>query len=297
MKNQSNVFKLSSLFYALMCFCIIFSSCKKYETVTETNNTPPPDNTVDEVTIENYVNKSFITLIGREPTTAELGFYKQNLLNSNFSKTERKEFLQDVIKLPDYLTHTYTTYLAELLNNQDTADISLMIGLYGILLNDTMYAPFWSIIQEEQIRLINFQKFNSDWVTGSKRIDQLHRIMIDNYFYDQINMGSLNYVISVFQHFLLRNPSSNEETSCVAMIDGQSALLFGQLGKSKKDFNDIFFNSDDYFEGQVRKHFLKYYFREPDNAEMIKYTKDLKTYKDFTKFQAEILAEDEFAGI
>ncbi|MBK8846455.1 MAG: hypothetical protein IPO27_07910 [Bacteroidetes bacterium] len=297
MQNDSGFFRLSRCFYVLVLFSLLIFSCKKYETVTEPNNTPPPDYTVDEVKVENYVNKSFITLIGREPSTAELGFYKQNLLVANFSMAERKEFLQDVIKLPDYLTHTYTVFLAELLNNQDTTDISLMISVFGILLNDTTYAPFWSIIQEEQNRLIDFQKFNNEWAVGNKRVDELHRMMVDNYFYDQINMGSLNYVISVFQHFLLRNPSNSEETSCVTMIDGQSALLFGQLGKSKKDFNDIFFNSDDYFEGQVRKYFLRYYFREPDNAEMIKYTKDLKTYKDFTKFQSDILAENEFAGI
>jgi len=57
---------------ALLLFTILtFFSCTKVEQVIVGGNTHPTDPTIENTVIENYVNKLYISTIGREPTTAE----------------------------------------------------------------------------------------------------------------------------------------------------------------------------------------------------------------------------------
>ncbi len=179
-------------------FLLLLSSCKKEETVTVSGNNAPVDNTISELKIENYVNKTFISVLGREPQSIELKYYKQEFLTKGFSVDQRKIFIDDVIAIADYRVHLYDINHSAILQNMDTTDYSLFISVYQTLLSDTTYYAFWNIITFEQNRLKVLQQFTDPWLNGTKKISEMHRLMVYNYFYDQINMGSLNYVKRCF---------------------------------------------------------------------------------------------------
>lgn len=282
--------------YICMLFLII-SGCKKEETVTVSGNNAPVDNTISELKIENYVNKTFISVLGREPQSIELKYYKQEFLTKGFSVDQRKIFIDDVIDIADYRVHLYGINHSAILQNMDTNEYSQFISIYQILLSDTTYYAFWNIIIFEQNRLKALQQFTDPWLNGTKKISDMHRLMVYNYFYDQINMGSLNYVNTVFQQFLKRNPTQYEQTSGVAMVDGQAAILLGKTGATKEDFNDIIFSSADYYEGAVRELFQRFMFREPTNLELSTLTQKYKSQQNYEDIEKEILTMDEFAGI
>lgn len=57
-------------------------------------------------------------------------------------------------------------------------------------------------------------------------------------------------------------------TGTYYMIAGMEAKFLLKTGHSVDDMVDIFFTSDEYYEGQVRLLFLRHLFREPTYSEL-----------------------------
>lgn len=276
---------------------IIFNGCKKEETVTVADNTAPPDSTISNTTIENYINRVYISVLGREPSGTEYDFAYNLLRTNNLSIPVRNQFLDDVFADTDYRINVIDKAFIELLNSLDTTEITTQIFLFNLLLNDPQYQLFYAEIQKEIDRLTALQVASSDYTSGAINVIEVHRRMVNNYFYDQINMGSLNFVVSVFQHFLDRYPTNFELEEGIKMVDGNSATLFLQTGQSKTDFISIFFTSDDYYEGQVRGFYNRYLFRNPNSYEMTNNTQQYQASNNYEQLQKNILATNEYIGI
>ncbi len=283
-------------FFALLAV-IFIAGCTKQETEHVPGNTAPPNYTISNTIIENYVNKVYITVLGREPDAAEYSFSYNLLRDSNVSEASRFRFLDSVFADTGYLTNIYTKANVDLLNNMDTADITTQIYLYNLFLTDTQYQFAWTELQNEIDRMELLKHAPSELVAGSINVVELHKRMVNNYFYDQLNMGALNYVVSVFQHFLQRTPTTFESDQSVAMVNGTSGTLFLQSGLSKNDFINIFFSSSDYYEGQVRNVYNRYLFREPTSVEMTTGTETYQTSGSYSQLQKNILATNEYIGI
>ncbi len=260
-------------------------------------NTAPPDGTIPNVIKENYVNKAYISVLGRKPTAAELSSGMAILNQHNLSVADRNELLDDIFLLPGYNQRLYDIAVANLLNNLDTAQISQMIYVFGLLLTDPMYTAQWPLIQIEKTELELLKASVADLNAGTLDEIGLQRRCINNYFYDQLNMGTENFVVSMFQHFLYRYPTDNELTESSTMVDGLAAVVFLQTGTTKDDFINIFFGCNNYFEGQVRDLYLRYLFREPTSVETSTLAAGYKTSLDYKALQKSILATDEYAGI
>ena len=52
------------------------------------------------------------------------------------------------------------------------------------------------------------------------------------------------------------------------MLDDEQAVCFGGNGNSKSDFNDLFFNHDGYYEGQVINIYNRILFRDPSHQKV-----------------------------
>ena len=274
-----------------------FASCKKYDEAIITGNTVPPDQTISNTTIENFVNKSYISLLGRKPNSVEFSAGVSLLKLNNLSATDRNSFLNQVLSKPEYEAHLFDINNIDLLNNLDTNEFSGKILLFQFLLSDSSYISYWPILQIEMARLLVVQQILPQLQNGTAKTIDLHRVLIDNYFFDQINMGSLNFVVSMYQHFLRRYPTENELNNGIAMVDGDFAITFQQTGNSKTDFITIFFASNDYCEGQVRDLYLRYLFREPTSSESATLTIQYKSSNDYKQLQQTILVTDEFIGL
>ncbi len=273
------------------------ASCKKSEEVTVPNNTSPTDNTISELTKRSYINKVYISILGREPNTTELATDLSILNSGNFSAEKRNLFLENVLNKPGYAFRNWIIASNELLNGTDTADVHQFILIYTALLGNSTFQNLWPAIEVERQKLQRLYAVPGALEGDSLDIIGMHRRCVFNYFYDQINMGTSNFVTATFQNFLYRYPSDAELSNGINMVDGFNAALFFQTGNSKQDFMDIFFTSDNYFEGQVRALFLRYLFRQPSSAEMTSFAIKYKASRDYKALQKGILALDEYVGI
>lgn len=288
-------------FIAAFLFPLLLFSCKKdkeienIEVITS-GNAAPPDRTIPNVIKENYANKAYISILGRKPTAAELSQAKSILDKNNLSPSNRNEMLDVILSKPGYAQRLYDLSLTDLLNNLDTAQITQFIDVFTVLLTDTSYSSAWTQIQEEKTKLENLKSASVALETGTINFMGLQRRCVNNYFYDQLNMGTENFVVSMFQHFLYRYPTEQELAQGKLMVDGFEGILFFKSGKSKENFLDIFFSSDGYFEGQVRDLYSKYMFREPNSSESSSKAIGYKNSSDYKALQKEILATDEYVN-
>jgi hypothetical protein len=287
---------MQKLLSVVLLFFIIVS-CKKSEIDVIDHNEPPPDNTVAAVTIENYITRTYILVLGREPDSAEFNFSDNLLSAGHLDSASRHQFVNAVFNEPDYLPNVYNENRINLLNNADTADFTNWIFLYQLFLSDSTYVFQWPIIQYEVDRLVLMRDAYGEFVSGIIKIDELHRRMCNNHVYDEINMGSANFVNSTFQNLINRNPTISEQNAGISMVDGNNAVLLLQSGNSKNDYLNIITHCNNYFESQVVFMYLKYLHRNPTSVEMSAGSMEFFTTGDYEIVQKSILTTDEFIGI
>ncbi|HNP47764.1 MAG TPA: hypothetical protein PKL85_02960 [Bacteroidia bacterium] len=282
--------------YIFLLLTMLFS-CKKEELVTVGNNQPPEDYTIEPVVVENYINRTYILTLGREPDETEFNSARQSLMDAGVDSTSRQNFLQDVFSDASYAATLYNQSKIDLLNNIDTSEFTLWITIFQNALNDTSNQASWPYIHMEQDRLISLRNAFPEFISGTINIDELQRRMCNNYLYDQINMGAANFVISTFQHLINRNPTGSEQQNGINMVGGINAILFLESGSTKNDYLDILTHASNYYESQVVLLYRKFLNRDPNSDEMLKGTQKYSSTGDYTAVQKDILSTNEFIGI
>ena len=296
-----------------LIFILLFSvGCKKeiivaeeeqilVEVVNDTSvingNIRPPDSTIADLTIETYVNKVYISLLGREPENTELSAGVTVLKKNNVSIANREELVDEVLNKDGYTQRLFESNMAILLENTDTSDVSEQIAILNFLLTDSTYAPIFDQINYEIGRLTALKSTPKELKTGTIDIVEVHRRMVNNSFYDDINMGTENFVVSMFQNFLNRYPTANELEEGTQIVDGLGGILFFTQGNSKDDFIAIILDTDNYYESQVRDLYLRYLFREPTSVEVTEAAVSYKKNGDYPETQKAILVSNEYVGL
>ena len=284
--------------YTLALFIgLLILSCNKTEEKIIGDNNPPADNTIPASLRINFINKVYISLIGREPETAEFNAADLSLRNSNFSSASRKTIVQEILNQDAFLDREFEIYRNDLISGIDTAEISDLITTFEFLLTNSTYIQQWPLIEIEKARLISLRNVGAELKNGTISLIEMQRRCVDNYYFDQLNMGSLNFVIACFQHLLLRNPTQFEQTEGVKMVDGFNGILFLQTGESKAQFEQIFFQSDDYYAGQIKLIYLRFMLRLPTSEEEVFYSSRLKSDGNISNVLIDLLSSDEYAGI
>ncbi len=275
----------------------IFSSCTKHEEVLIPNNVPPPDSTLSSIVIDTYVNKTYISLLGRKPSDTEKSEGVTLLENSSLSQISRESFVQSVLDKPEYFENLYKNYYTYLLVNFDTAVITQNIYIFQLLLTQPEYEPFYDALNYEIIRLQELQDVYYELAAGNISVVEMHHTMVNNSFYDELNMGTENFITATFEHFLSRYPTDAELAEATKIVDGLSGVLFFEIGTSKQDFMDIFFASEDYYGGQVKIVFNAYLFRQPTSEESSLYTTLYTNNGDYKGLLKKVLTTDEYVGL
>ncbi len=276
---------------------LVLSACTKTEEQVITSNKPPPDKTIPGVQKINFINKTYIGLLGREPDQLEFDQAKSILDLTDFSVEGRTQLLDTILKNDAFFDREYELTVNDLLNGLDTFQINDNINTLAYLLTLPSYEPQWPLITIELNRLVRLKEAPFLLKAGLISIKEMQRRCVDNLFFDQINMGSLNFVIASFQHLLLRNPTSYESQEGVKMVDGINGILFLAIGDSKTKFLELFFASNDYYEGQVKILFNRFYFRNPNSEESARYVELYKSSGNYVTLLKTLLSSSEFAGI
>ena len=280
----------------LFVLALVFS-CSKDSTELIPNNVAPPDYTVDRVIKENYINKLYISILGREPSTNEFNSAR-NLLGDEVTQESRELLVESVQAKEEYYDNMFNIIRQDLINGVDTNQIreDYIDGFEEALENSD--DPFEiQEIEEGLVKLYLLYNSTDDLKSNDATITEIQARCVDNFIYDEINMGSFNYVVSIYQNFLHRYPTEYEIENGVNMLDDEQAVCFGGNGNSKSDFNDLFFNHDGFYEGQVINIYNRILFRDPSSSESYELTTLFKTDKDYKELQKRILITDEYLGI
>ena len=287
---------LRLLIFSIVLFTL--GSCQNdNDTILVEGNIAPPDPTIERVLVEGYVNKLYISLLGREPSTIEFN-QALNLLGELVNEQDRITLVDQIQSDPNYFKNQIDIFRQDYLNGIDTNQIREdYIIPYEYALENEQSSIFYEEIEKELNSLYLLYDVDLDLSLNNIDVIEIHRRMVDNPVYDEINMGTENYIISMSQNFLHRYPTLAELENATAMVDGEQSYCFGGNGDSKNDFNELFFSHHGYFEGQVTTNYNKLLYRNPNTNEASSLTSIYEQNKDFKELQKTILISNEFIGI
>jgi hypothetical protein len=284
-----------TLFHIFLLGLIIFlaTACRNPDKRLLDPGLIPADNSIPEITVRNFVSRASICLLGFGPKPAALDSMTHQLQTEGFRTGARIAFLQKLMNRPEYNQILYQQEEANLLNfifNPDSAEIEHTIGIWK-------QQPSTAYNLAEIERLRNLQRIPRDLDSGTLSTSGLQKRLAFNSYYDFVNMGTENFVVSMFENFLHRYPTAAELKAGKQMVDGNPSLIFGKKGDSKAAFVDIFFECPEYFEGQVRSLFRQLLLREPTSEEMARFTALYYKKRDYRSLQISLMASDEFAQL
>lgn len=301
----------------ILFFAISVNGCKKKDPKIETvtDNNAPYYAGVPRVKIENYVNRLFIDIIGREPFDAEMYAETEKLITSNLSFQSRETL---ILKLQTDATYRQGDSSYAIAANSRLYDLLTVRLCEGFGESDFMF--YYGLSQfARQVDSLNGNwasfynnKKNSEalLLAAKARWKYYHNeIEIEDYCAILINnsltftktdsyMGNEDNTIKyTFNDLLFRQYTQSEFTIAREMIlNGKSGVLFGRSGHSKGDYFDILTHSNEFYEGTVKWLYKTFLARFPSTEETVANMITLPTDKDIFKIQRNILKSDEYAN-
>jgi len=173
-----------------------------------------------------------------------------------------EKFLDVILAHPSFIDHNYRLLRFELLQGASDDD------LFTILMDMDQVRLFQEESREfgefEFNRLLKIHNIPNDYKANLIDLSDVQSRLLDNFMYDQLNMGVDNFLYSSFQYLLGRKPTRSEFDEAKKMCEDQQANLFFQAGRSKADYLNILTSNDNYFEFQVSYWYERLFFNKPD---------------------------------
>lgn len=304
----------SSTLPLLICLLILGVSqqaCKKTEIVDIPVETLPYYDEVPTLIIENYINKLFIDLVGREPTDEELALERATFRASNLAVSSRDDLITKLQTDTTFIEGDgsfkrayhhwfYESVKSHLVEGAAIDEINMLRNNAVDALNDLILAGdtlsnayFAALLDVENYdRLISAE---IDYFNGAIDILEVMRRMIFNGVYDKINMNSFNFVNATFDNLYFRFPTQEEYENAYRMVDsGEPASLFGQTGTNKSDYVAIIASNLEIYEGLIIWAYQSLLARNPTSEETSALINDFIATRDFKVIQKTIMRTDEY---
>ena len=288
---------------------ITISSCKK-DVVIIPNNNAPIYSEIPTILLENYVNRLYIDLIGREPLDDEMSSDVQFLRDNDVSFQSRDSLIFklqfDTVFIPGdssykiaYFHRIYEMVKVRLIEGVSNSHIQTVMNTrYNRYVNDSLGGNMISA-HENLMKYYRFKDvINSEsaYYNSLINIKEMHRRMIHNPIYDNINMNTFNFVNAAFDNLLFRFPTQYEFNNSYAMIeDEQPYSVLGSSGTNKEDFINIICNTREFYEGIIHWTYLTLLARVPTTTETDYLMNDFYISCDFLKLQRYVMQTDEYA--
>ena len=291
-------------------FIISLLSCKKEEVVYE-NNTIPPYNEIPTVIVQNYVNRAFIDLIGREPLDTEMSAEVAALELADLSVEARTALVNKLIfnsdPLPGDSSYTFAYHIklyddlkARFLEGASEDVLSFQYGIFrGQAIADSINGNLsgYELNMAEANRIEAIQNARSELMNGEILIDEMVKRMLVNAIYDEINMNSFNFVNATFNDLFFRFPTSAELDAAYQIIEfNQPASLFGSLAQTKPEYVDLLVGSAEFDEGMIIWAYESLLARTPTSNEVFDLVVPFSNNYNFKEVQRTLLISDEYAG-
>jgi len=278
----------------------IFSSCNKElrEDVVIWGNTPPPYAGMSTVELHTLINRIHIDLLGRGATSEELSGLTESWRQGGLTDSALTVIVADLQQSSSFFRNIDVIFWGKCLNASDSFTVQAEIDLYrylrdiALIVGDTALAYFY---EPELDDLLNLQSGAMDWKNGEIGIESYLARLVHNGIYDNVNMGTENFVLATFENLFFRKPTEYELLQGIYMVDGGSAFLFLQDGNSKRDFVEIATHSAPFYEGLVLEAYRHLLGRRPDSAEMISGLNALGPATDYLALQRIIITSSSYA--
>jgi hypothetical protein len=301
-----------NLLYTVL-FLVVFSfSCKKEkEEVTFTGNDIPEYNQIPRLLIENYVNRLFIDLIGREPTDIEMTAEVDAMRATNASIDSRLALVNKIMNSADpvagdgsyreaYIRKFYEDQKGRFLEGASDGTLIDEYDLFRILatqdsLNGNMLA--YQLLTLEANKILAVINSREELMNGEILLEEMCLRMMFNSLYDEINMNTFNFINASFDDCFARFPTLNEYEGVEDAIEfNGTGVLFGNGVNSKTEYLNILVQSNEFDEGFVRWVYFALLAREATSTEVVSRVQIYRQGSNFSGVQKEILISDEYAG-
>lgn len=299
---------IKSLFLIVLILLTLFS-CKKEQQIVGNNNAPYYDE-VPTVLVEFYVNRLFIDLIGREPFDEEMANEVAFLRSYDLSMESRDSLILKLQTDTNYIPGDSSYKMAYYHRMYEILKVRLMEGASNSEINQFSSNAYNQYVVDSIAgkmldaynKLLDYRNLNDvvksemQYYNGEISIRDVHRRMIYNAVYDEINMNVFNYINAVFDNLLFRYPTTFEFDESYKMIsDNTPQILLGQSGQSKYDFADIICDSRGFYEGVIQWAYLTLLARVPTSEETDRIMNTFYYDYDFQYIQRQIMISDEYA--
>lgn len=291
-------------FIYLLVLLVSGYSCKKDEIITHEQlivpgNQIPPYNGIPSILVENYVNKIYIDLIGLKPTVEEKDAGVKYLVDNELSTDAREKIISDVINNQAYHDRLFQISTDLLLNGMGYDEIEGVVVEYTAIRDfflqsgDTFQAR---VVENEVLKVQLVLEASGDYKNSDISLNEYYSRLSFNLIYDEINMGSENFVISCFENLFKRNPTASEDSNGVDMVDGSSTTILRKEGRTKVDFLKIVTEDPEFYQGRVLDAYQTLLLRLPNSVELSEASTKYLTSGDYKQVQIDIVKTDEYAG-
>ncbi len=301
---------LTTSFIGIMVL-LLLNQCSKDSDILVDDNDAPYNDAVPTVVINNYVNRLFIDLLGREPLDTELATETEYLKARNLSVEARDTLVTKLQSDTSYIAgdssyrhayywRMYENFKARCIDGASDADIQGQIGIYQFAAtSDSLNGDSAGLdaARANILRTKQLLRVRTQYPNGQIHIGQCFARMANNFVFDEINMNTFNFVNATFDNLLYRYPTQVELLAGMQMIDDNTSQnIFGRNGQNKADYIEIFITSREFHEGCIMWAFQSLLARFPTTEEINSLMDDFYNTRNFQLVQKHILIGDEYAN-
>ena len=296
-------------YFYITCIIFLIFSCEKDSEIINNNNAPYYSE-IPTLLLENYVNRVYIDLIGREPLDQEMINDVQFLRDTDVSLESRDSLLLRLQYDTTYVEGDSSYKFAYFHRIYEMMKVRLIEGSSNSYIGSELNTFYNNYIQDSingnmldaYKRLLKYNQLNNvleselQYYHGEIEINEMCRIMINNPVYDNINMNTFNFVNAAFDNLLFRYPTEYEFDQVYKMIDDNTAqIVLGSSGNNKEDFTYIICDSREFYQGMIIWTYNTLLARNPTSVEVDLLMNDFYFSHDYQWLQRQIMKTDEYA--
>ena len=288
----------------------LFAACEKTTDVLIPGNRQPDYSGVTTLRVENYVNRLFIDLLGREATESERMAAVQELRDSALSISIRRRLITrlqtDTTFRPGdssyrhaYCERIYQLMKARFLEGADDGELNLRLGNARFAetvarLNGDSVGVFSARNQADAYEKVLTSRRN--YRLGRISFGEMCSYMMNNGIYDVINMNSFNFVNASYDDLFNRLPTRDEFNQAYEVIEyNKPAVIHGVVCTNRNEYLRALTESSEFYEAQLRWVWFTLLQREPDIQELFRVLPGYRLSGDLSEVQRQALQSDEYA--
>lgn len=289
---------------------LLIAACKKEELVFD-DNTPPSYSGVSTVVLNNYINRLFIDVIGREPLNVEMEAEVAALREADLGMEARSALVDKLMYSTDFVEgdssyrRAYCVKLYENLKARfiEGASDEFLLSEYNMLRGNAVLDSLngdmtgYTLKMQDAQRLSDLLESRAEWQENEISIDTMVQRMLLNAIYDEINMNAFNFVNASFDDLFYRFPTPPEFESAYTIVEfNQPATLFNAVAQNKAEYVALITATGEYYEGMVIWVYQSLLSRPPTSSEVFSTALDFRNTQDISAVQRKLLVSDEYAG-